>query len=157
MEEEKPITQTINIDLNFDMETLLYRRFKDYLNETSKYPLLIFNKAPKQFADKFPIVIFEEINNRDQIQYRTLNDRGRQWVSRLTYKVEIYTTDLTVDGEKIASKVIMAYLKRIIFEFFEYYGFDRTDCSKGETSNYQIDRVIILEQINECNWNRIID
>lgn len=154
--EETPVTTTITIDPYFDMESLLFRRFKDYLNENSKYNLFIFNKAPKKLVD-FPTIVFEEINNVDQVQYRTFNQRGRETVSRNTYKVEIYTTDKTINKEKVPSKIMMSYLKRLVFDWFEYYGFTRVDCSKGESSNYQVDRLIILEQINECNWNRKID
>ena len=143
----------MNIDVNFDVENYIYLKLKAYLEENSKFSPKVCNKTPKSLA-QFPTVIFKEINNIDNLPYRSLDRTQR--VYQITDTIEIYTKDMPIGNTKYASKVIMSELKYLVFDFFEMYGFDRTSCDLVDYYDYQVDRMVITVMCDINNWNKKI-
>lgn len=134
-----------------NIETALFKLFKKYITEQSNFSPYIFNNTPKNLS-VFPTIVLEEQNNTTDIKYTTL-DRQEN-VNNLTYRIEFYVKDIIIDGETHTSKEISNELKYLIFDFFEAYGFIRTQCTKADYTNYEVDRYIILEEGKLNNWNR---
>lgn len=153
MEEEN----TIQINPRFDIEDYIFTNFEKYMLEHSKYipsdnERHIYNKAPKTLV-RFPTILLKENGNTELS--RTL-DRT-QFLDQMTYIIEIYTKDMVINGERVASKVVMSELKYLVFDFFRERGFERVGCNEAETSDYQVDRLVITERCTQNNWNRIIN
>ena len=141
------------INVNFDIEQVLFNKFKKYLLDNSKFNPQVFTKAPKTLAD-FPTVIFKETTNVEDTRYKTL-DRS-QYVNQITDTIEIYTKDVVIDGVRYASKTVMSELKYLVFDFFEAIGATRVTCEPVEYSDYQVDRLLIVERYRQNNWNKMI-
>lgn len=148
----------ITIDTNFDIENYIFLDLREYLSKKSKFitnPITqVVSKTPKQLAI-FPTVLFSETDNNDDTRYRSLNRVEKAY--QITDTIEIYTQDMTIDGVRYSSKTIMSELKYLVFDFFEYYGATRLSCNKGESSDYQVDRLVIVERYIQNSWNRGID
>lgn len=143
----------MNIDVNFDIENYIFLKFKEYMETKSKFNPKVFSKTPKELA-QFPTIIFKEINNVDNMTYRSLDRTQR--VYQITDTIEIYTKDMPIGDKKYASKVIMSELKYLVFDFFELYGFQRTSCDIVDYYDYQVDRMVITVVCNQNNWNKKI-
>lgn len=146
---------TITINPNYDIEQVLFVKFKEYMAQNSKFITTdkIFSKAPKSLTD-FPTIVFKESTNTDDTRYKTL-DRT-QFVNQITDTIEIYTKDMVIDGTRYASKTVMSELKYLVFDFFENIGATRITCEPAEYSDYQVDRLIIIERYRQNNWNKMI-
>lgn len=142
------------INTNFDIENFMFIHFKDYLTEKSKFFPKIYSRPPKNLAD-FPTVLFRETDNSDDTRYRSLNRMEQAY--QITDTIEIYTQDMIIDGVRYSSKTIMSELKYLVFDFFEYYGATRLSCNIAEYSDYQVDRLVIVERFIQNSWNRGID
>ena len=105
-----------------EIDNELFDKAKKYITENSIFnPFVISNfiSEPKLF----PIVIIEEVND---ILFDETLAKGEQ-KNKLTYEIEIYTMDKTVENERIARQVIIDELKKLVNDFFEnQYGFLRT-------------------------------
>ena len=141
------------INTDYDIEQVLYSKFKNYMLQNSKFNPHIFTKAPKTLAD-FPTIVFKESSNIEDIRYKTL-DRT-QFVNQITDTIEIYTKDMVIDGVRYASKTVMSELKYLVFDFFESIGATRLACEPVEYNDYQVDRVVIIERYRQNNWNKMI-
>ena len=143
--------------MRVDIESYIFLKLRDYLANNSKFitnpTKQVFTKAPKQLAD-FPTIVFKETNNIDDNRYKSLN--RTELVNQITDTIEIYTKDIVLDGVRYASKTIMSELKYLIFDFFEYIGADRLDCTPAEYNDYQVDRLVIIERYYQNNWNEKI-
>lgn len=153
MEEEK----IIQINPNFDIEDYIFTNFEKYMLEHSKYipndkKRHIYNKAPKELA-QFPTIVIKENNN---IELSSTLDRS-QFIDQIPFIIEIYTKDMVINGTRVASKVVMSELKYLVFDFFRQRDFERTGCNEAETSDYQIDRLIITVRCTQKSWNRSIN
>ena len=103
----------------------------------------------------FPTIVFQENNNTDNLEGTTL-DRT-ETVQNISYTIELYTKDMVIDGVQYSKKEITNELKYLIFDFFQYWGFIRTQCTKAEYLNYEVDRHVIIETCSLNNWNRKIN
>ena len=145
----------MEINSKFDIENVVFNMLKTYLTSNSKFSPHVFNKAPKQLTENlFPTVVFKESSNTDIIGHRTL-DRT-QFANQITDTIEIYTKDMTVNGVLYASKVVMSELKYLVFDFFEQLGALRISCTPAEYNDYQVDRLVIIEQYAQNSWNKKI-
>lgn len=144
----------MEINTSMDIETSIFANFKSYIKAKSKYNPNVFNKTPQNLS-VFPTVILRETNNRNNSNYTTL-DR-QETVEDITDTIEIYTQDMIIGGTKIPSKVIQTELKFLIFDFFQAYGFDRTQCTQADYMNFNVDRMIIIETCKLASWNRKIN
>ena len=143
------------INTNYDIEQVLYNKFKEYMVKNSKFITAdkIFTKAPKTLAD-FPTIVFKEGSNTEDTRYKSL-DRT-QFVNQITDTIEIYTKDIVLDGVRYASKTVMSELKYLVFDFFESIGATRVSCEPVEYNSYQVDRLVIIERYRQNNWNKMI-
>lgn len=142
------------VNLSMNIETPIFKKLKLYLQENSKFSPYVFNDVPKNLA-VFPTIVFQESNNTDYAQGTTL-DRT-ETVDNITDTIEIYSKDTVIDGIQYSKKEITNELKHLIFDFFKAWGFERTQATKAEYLNYEVDRYIIVEVCNLNSWNRKIN
>lgn len=142
------------IETSLEIETPIFKKFKEFLVAKSIYSPNVFSKTPQSLST-FPTVILKETNNRDYSQGVTL-DRT-EFVNEITDTIEIYTKDMIIDGVKVSSKKIMQELKELTYLFFRTWGFTRTQSTEADYLNYEVDRYIIIETCTLNSWNRKIN
>lgn len=140
-----------NADMN--IESMMFKFYKQYLKDKSKFNPNVFNSTPKSLT-VFPTIVLKETNNKENTNYTTL-DRN-EFVNEITNTIDIYTKDLVIDGVKYPSKEIMNELKYLTFNFFQAWGFTRTQCSEADYLNYEVDRLVIVETCKLNSWNKKI-
>jgi hypothetical protein len=143
-----------NVNTSMNIETTVFSYFKKYLEEKSVFNPKIFNATPKNLA-VFPTVIFKETNNVQNLNGTTL-DRT-ETINNITDTVEIYAKDMVINGQTHTRKEIINELKYLIFDFFQYWGFTRTQATEANLINLEVDRYIIIETCSLNNWNRKIN
>lgn len=136
-----------------NIENALFLKYKEYITKNSKFKPNVYNDTP-QTISIFPIVLFLENDNTDNILGKTTNKQ--EYVDSLQYKVEIYTKNMTLNKIKYPKKEITNELKYLTFKFFREMNFTRTSCNKGEYLETNVDRYIIIAECNINNWNRQI-
>lgn len=141
------------IKLDMNVESMIFRFYKQYLKDKSKFSPNVFNRTPKNLS-VFPTIVLKETNNAEDSNYTTL-DRN-EFVNEITSTIEIYTKDLVIDGVKYPSKEIMNELKYLTFDFFHAWGFTRTQSSEADYLNYEVDRLVIVETCKLNSWNKKI-
>lgn len=139
------------VDTSMNIETPIFKKFKQYLNDKSQFSPHVFNSTPKNLA-VFPTIVFEETNNIENTRATTL-DRT-ETADNIIDTIEIYTKDMVINGVEYSKKQIFNELKYLIFDFFQSYGFIRTGCTKAEYLNYEVDRHIITETCSLNSWNK---
>lgn len=140
-------------DTNMNVESMIFKFYKQYLKDKSKFSPNVFNRTPKNLS-VFPTIVLRETNNIEDSNYTTL-DR-KEFVNEITSSIDIYTKDLIIDGVKYPSKEVMNELKYLTFDFFQAWGFTRTQCSEADYLNYEVDRLVIVESCSLNSWNRKI-
>lgn len=141
------------IDTSINIENTLFQKYKEYIISNSKFNPLVIPSSNKTLTT-FPTILFKEQNNVNNMPYTSI-DRSQK-VYTITDVVEIYTQNMIIDNKEYASKEIMNELKYLTFEFFEYYGCDREECTPAEYLNKEVDRLVIIYRYNFNNWNRKI-
>lgn len=142
----------LNTDMN--IETPVFKKLKKYLQDKSKFKPYVFNDIPKNLT-VFPTITFIENTNIEDTRATTLN--RQEYANRLTVTVEIYAKDTVIDGIQYSSKEIINELKYLIFDFFQAWGFTRTQATKADYLNYEVGRYVIIETCIVNNWNRKIN
>lgn len=142
------------VDTSMNIETPIFKKFKQYLIDKSQFSPNVFNATPKNLA-VFPTITFKESNNTQDLRATTL-DRT-ETVNNIVDTIEIYTKDMVIDGVTYTKKQITNELKYLIFDFFQYWGFTRTQATEGEYLNLEVDRYIIIETCSLNSWNRKIN
>ncbi len=141
------------INASMNIESMVFKLYKQYLKDKSKFSPNVFNRTPKNLS-VFPTIVLKESNNTEDSSYTTLN--RKEFVNTITDVIEIYTKDLIIDGVKYPSKEVMNELKYLTFDFFQAWGFTRTQCSEADYLNLEVDRLVIIETCKLNNWNRKI-
>ena len=136
-----------------DRENKLFKLYKDFIIEKTKYAPDIFNDIPQQLA-KFPTITFIETDNRDS-NYGNSVDRG-EYIDTLQYTIDIYTKNQKVGKNLVARKIITNELKNLTIEFLRTYGFKRTSCNKAEYLDIEVDRTVIVAECDINSWNEKI-
>lgn len=154
MEEENIINTDNIINTSMNIEIPIFKYLKEYLVSNSRFSPNVFNSTPKNLA-VFPTIIFKENNNTQNLNATTL-DRT-ETVNNITDTIEIYAKDMIIENNTISKKEIINELKYLIFDFFQSWGFTRTQCSEADYLNYEVDRYIIIETCSLNNWNRKIN
>lgn len=142
------------IDTSMNIESPIFKNFKRYLTDKSIFSPNIFNDTPKKLAT-FPTVIFKESNNI-QNDIGTTLDRI-ETVNSITDTIEIYAKDMVVNNNTYSKKQIVNELKYLIYDFFQAYGFERTQSTDADYLDFEVKRHIIIETCNLNNWNRKIN
>lgn len=136
-----------------DRENKLFKLYKDFIIEKTKYAPDIFNDIPQQLA-KFPTITFIETDNRDS-NYGNSVDRS-EYIDTLQYTIDIYTKNQKVGKNLVARKIITNELKNLTIEFLRTYGFKRTSCNKAEYLDIEVDRTVIVAECDINSWNEKI-
>lgn len=139
------------IDTSMNIETPIFKYFKKYMQDKSQFSPNVFNATPKNLA-VFPTITFRETNNTNNLRGTTL-DRT-ETVNNITDTIEIYTKDMVIDGVNYSKKEITNELKYLIFDFFQTWGFTRTQCTQADYLNLEVDRFVIVETCSLNSWNR---
>ena len=142
------------VDTSMNIETPIFKKFKQYLIDNSKFSPNVFNSTPKNLA-VFPTITFKESNNTQDLSATTL-DRT-ETVNDIVDTIEIYTKDMVISGVTYTKKQVTNELKYLIFDFFQAWGFTRTQCTEADYLDYEVDRYIIIETCKLNNWNRKIN
>lgn len=137
---------------DLDIYNKLYKEYKKYINENSKFAPKIFKKTPQSLS-YFPTILMKETVNATNTN--TLN--GQEFTDNLAYTVEIYTKDNVTGDTRYASEVVMRDLQYLTFEFFKNMKFNRDICTNAEYIDQNVDRKIMVFSSKINNWNgRII-
>ena len=142
------------IDTSMNIETPIFKKFKQYMIAKSQFSPNVFNSTPKNLA-AFPTIILKENNNIQNTRHTTLN--RQEIVNDITDVIEIYAKDMVIDNKTYTKKQIINELKYLIFDFFQAWGFTRTQCTPADYLNYEVDRYIIIETCSLNSWNRKIN
>ena len=142
------------IDTSMNIETPIFKYLKKYLQDKSQFSPNVFNSTPKNLA-VFPTITFKETNNTNNLSGTTL-DRT-ETINNITDTIEIYTKDMVINGVSYSKKEITNELKYLIFDFFQTWGFTRTQCTQADYLNYEVDRYIIVETCSLNSWNKKIN
>ena len=129
----------------------LFSLYKTYIMENCIYNPNIRKKTPQSFS-RFPTIIFKEsVNINDSI---TTNKQ--EFIDQISYTIDIYTKDMTIDGKKYASEDIMRDLQYLTFEFMKNMKMDRVSCEDAEYLDYTIDRKFMIFNCLLKNWDKKI-
>lgn len=142
------------VDTTMNIESPIFKNFKRYLVEKSAFSPKVFNNTPKNLA-VFPTVTLVETNNIENTNATTL-DRT-ETANNLTDTIEIYAKDMVVNNVQYTKKQIINELKYLTYDFFQAYGFTRTQSSDADYLSLEIDRHVIIETCSVNNWNRKIN
>lgn len=137
-----------------NIENLLYKDLKEYLQENSKFSPNVVTASAKTLSS-FPTVLFYETDNRTDLAHTTF-DRSQR-VNNILSVVEIYTQNQVVGTTTYASRYILDELKYLVFDFFDAYGAQRTSCQIAEYYNKEVDRLVITFSYSVNSWNRKIN
>lgn len=142
------------VNTSMNIETPIFKKLKQYLIDKSQFSPNVFNSTPKNLA-VFPTITFKESNNIQDLRATTL-DRTES-VNDIIDTIEIYTKDMVIDGVQYTKKQITNELKYLIFDFFQVWGFTRTQATEADYLNLEVDRYIIIETCKLNSWNRKIN
>lgn len=134
------------------IEEELFKEYKEYMLTKSifKDTLKIFPNTPNSLIE-FPTIIIREINNSDYIEGKT-TDR-LEYVSRLNYRVSIYTKPTIVNGTKYQPKQIINELRKHTSDFFREIGFDKDNDRPVDNIDLSISRQEIVFSGRLASWN----
>ena len=145
------------------IENDLFLEYKEYMLSKSKFSdvMLIVPHTPQSLV-KFPTIIMEEINNSDNRVGKT-TDRIES-VSRLSYRVSIYTKDVTLSEPqtepstevihtKYQENQVMDELKKLTYHFFNQVGFNRNSSRRTDNIDKSILRQEMIFTGNLASWN----
>ena len=101
-----------------DIYESIFQYAEKYIKENSIYNPRVFRNAPTEL-DIFPLVIIPQckiILDDETLKY------GEQKY-QVIFEIEIYSTDKTVEGEKVSRQTIIQELEKLVYEVFEeHYG-----------------------------------
>ena len=139
------------VDTSMNIETTIFSYLKQYLTAKSIFSPYVFNDVPKNLA-VFPTITFKETNNVMDTNATTLN--RVETVNNITDTIEIYTKDMVINGVSYSKKEITNELKYLIFDFFQTWGFTRTQATQADYVSLEVDRYVITETCSLNSWNR---
>ena len=138
-----------------NIEVDLLKEYNAFMKKNSVFAekLQILPDTPQSFS-KFPTIIFKEQDNTDNLSLLTLN--RLEFGDNLTYQVDIYTKNITINGTEYNSRVIINELKNLTAKFFKYCGFQREGSTRGEYTDINVKRQIMLFSGSLSSWNKKI-
>lgn len=134
------------------IEDELFKEYKEFILENSifKDTLKVFPNTPKSLAS-FPTIIMRQINESDYIQGKS-TDR-LEYVSRINYRVSIYTKPTIVDGTKYQPKQIINELRKLTSDFFRNIGLDKDSDRPSDNIDLSISRQEMIFSGRLASWN----
>lgn len=138
-----------------NIEVDLLKEYNAFMKKNSVFAekLQILPDTPQSFS-KFPTIIFKEQDNTDNLSLLTLN--RLEFGDNLTYQVDIYTKNITINGTEYNSRVIINELKNLTAKFFKYCGFQREGSTRGEYTDINVKRQTMLFSGSLTSWNKNI-
>ena len=138
-----------------NIEVDLLKEYNAFMKKNSVFAekLQILPDTPQSFS-KFPTIIFKEQDNTDNLSLLTLN--RLEFGDNLTYQVDIYTKNITINGTEYNSRVIINELKNLTAKFFKYCGFQREGSTRGEYTDINVKRQTMLFSGSLSSWNKDI-
>ena len=138
-----------------NIEVDLLKEYNAFMKKNSVFAekLQILPDTPQSFS-KFPTIIFKEQDNTDNLSLLTLN--RLEFGDNLIYQVDIYTKNITINGTEYNSRVIINELKDLTAKFFKYCGFQREGSTRGEYTDINVKRQIMLFSGSLSSWNKNI-
>lgn len=138
-----------------NIEVDLLKEYNAFMKKNSVFAekLQILPDTPQSFS-KFPTIIFKEQDNTDNLSLLTLN--RLEFGDNLTYQVDIYTKNITINGTEYNSRVIINELKNLTAKFFKYCGFQREGSTRGEYKDINVKRQTMLFSGSLSSWNKNI-
>ena len=138
-----------------NIEVDLLKEYNAFMKKNSVFAekLQILPDTPQSFS-KFPTIIFKEQDNTDNLSLLTLN--RLEFGDNLIYQVDIYTKNITINGTEYNSRVIINELKDLTAKFFKYCGFQREGSTRGEYTDINVKRQIMLFSGSLSSWNKKI-
>ena len=138
-----------------NIEIDLLKEYNAFMKKNSVFAekLQILPDTPQSFS-KFPTIIFKEQDNTDNLSLLTLN--RLEFGDNLTYQVDIYTKNITINGTEYNSRVIINELKNLTAKFFKYCGFQREGSTRGEYTDINVKRQTMLFSGSLSSWNKNI-
>lgn len=138
-----------------NIEVDLLKEYNAFMKKNSVFAekLQILPDTPQSFS-KFPTIIFKEQDNTDNLSLLTLN--RLEFGDNLTYQVDIYTKNITINGTEYNSRVIINELKDLTAKFFKYCGFQREGSTRGEYTDINVKRQTMLFSGSLSSWNKKI-
>ena len=138
-----------------NIEVDLLKEYNAFMKKNSVFAekLQILPDTPQSFS-KFPTIIFKEQDNTDNLSLLTLN--RLEFGDNLTYQVDIYTKNITINGTEYNSRVIINELKNLNAKFFKYCGFQREGSTRGEYTDINVKRQTMLFSGSLSSWNKNI-
>lgn len=135
-----------------NIEVDLLKEYNAFMKKNSVFAerLQILPDTPQSFS-KFPTIIFKEQDNTDNLSLLTLN--RLEFGDNLTYQVDIYTKNITINGTEYNSRVIINELKDLTAKFFKYCGFQREGSTRGEYTDINVKRQTMLFSGSLSSWN----
>ena len=135
-----------------NIEVDLLKEYNAFMKKNSVFAekLQILPDTPQSFS-KFPTIIFKE---QDNLSLLTLN--RLEFGDNLTYQVDIYTKNITINGTEYNSRVIINELKNLTAKFFKYCGFQREGSTRGEYTDINVKRQTMLFSGSLSSWNKNI-
>lgn len=138
-----------------NIEVDLLKEYNAFMKKNSVFAekLQILPDTPQSFS-KFPTIIFKEQDNTDNLSLLTLN--RLEFGDNLTYQIDIYTKNITINGTEYNSRVIINELKNLTAKFFKYCGFQREGSTRGEYTDINVKRQTMLFSGSLSSWNKNI-
>ena len=138
-----------------NIEVDLLKEYNAFMKKNSVFAekLQILPDTPQSFSI-FSTIIFKEQDNTDNLSLLTLN--RLEFGDNLTYQVDIYTKNITINGTEYNSRVIINELKNLTAKFFKYCGFQREGSTRGEYTDINVKRQTMLFSGSLSSWNKNI-
>lgn len=135
-----------------DIENKIIKEFSDYIKEKSifKDTIKVVPDTPESFAT-FPTIVIKEAINRQNTNATSTN--YYEYADDITYQVEIYTKNVTINNVKYQSRNVLSELRLLVCNFFMNCGFERTDGTRGNYPDESIKRYIMLFRGSLNSWN----
>lgn len=99
-----------------DIDDEIYEYVKEKLNETATFKPYVMRVEPTK-ANKFPLVIIPM--GRVVLNEETLKTKGEEKAYTITYDIEIFAMDTTIEGVQYSRMSIVNTLLRELQDIFE--------------------------------------
>lgn len=138
----------MNIDMYDKVYTLLKAHLSDFFKDKYK-TINVHQKIPNNVT-KYPVVVLTERGN----SHNSKSTMGEEKIDSLRYEVEIYTTDLPVNGQMVSSVTIGREIQREVDEIMgNKLKMERTSASPTPNLDTTIYR-ILMQYNTRININR---
>lgn len=138
--------------MNIEMYDNIYSLLKAHLTSffINEYKTINVHQKMPNNVTKYPVIILTEKNNLSNS--KTTN--GEEAIDTLRYEVEIYSTDLPVNGEMVSSDRICRQIQKQVDEILgKKLKMERTSASPTPNLDTTIYR-IVMQYNTRININR---